>query len=84
MSEKLKAKRASLEEFYGVDGDGLGEGEVSCQEELENEIFTWSPRGRRADVRQGQLVKTHGKRRESQPEARQRSLGACFVGNGGS
>ena len=45
MSGKLKAMRAieCFDEFYGVDGDGLGEGEVSCQEELENEILTWSP-----------------------------------------
>jgi len=45
MSGKLKAMRVTkrFEEFYGVDGDGLGEGEVRCQEELENEIFTWRP-----------------------------------------
>ena len=45
MSGKLKAMRATecFEEFYGVDGDGLGEGEVRGQEELENETFSWSP-----------------------------------------
>jgi len=45
MSGKLKAMRGTecFEEFYGVDGDGLGEGEVSCLEELENETFSWSP-----------------------------------------
>ena len=45
MGGKLKAMTGAecFDESYGVDGDGLGEGEVSYQEELENEIFAWSP-----------------------------------------
>lgn len=36
MSEGLKSVTAAewFEEFYGLDGDGLGEGEVACEEEL--------------------------------------------------
>ncbi len=34
MSEERNPMMAS-EEFYGVDGDGLGEGEVSCEEDFE-------------------------------------------------
>ncbi len=36
------------EDFYGVDGDGLGEGEVICQEDLEYELFDWSEVGEEA------------------------------------
>ncbi len=34
MSEGLNTRMAS-EELYGVDGDGLGEGEVACEEDFE-------------------------------------------------
>ena len=44
MSEELKSVTAAecFEEFYGVDGDGLGQGEMSCQEELEHDFVAWS------------------------------------------
>jgi hypothetical protein len=37
MSEELNAMRAQecFEELYGVDGDGLGEGEGSCEADFE-------------------------------------------------
>ena len=37
MSERLNQMRAveCLEDFYGVDGDGLGQGEAACEEDLE-------------------------------------------------
>jgi hypothetical protein len=37
MSEELNAMRAEecFEELYGVDGDGLGEGEGSCEADFE-------------------------------------------------
>lgn len=34
MSEEPNTRMAA-EEFYGVDGDGLGEGEVSCEEDFD-------------------------------------------------
>jgi hypothetical protein len=36
MREELKSVTAECEEFYGVDGDGLGEGEIA----FEGERFT--------------------------------------------
>ena len=31
------------DELYGVDGDGLGEGEVTCEEEFENSYWLFNP-----------------------------------------
>ena len=47
MSEKLNRKRAAecLEDFYGVDGDGLGEGEAACEEDLEQELLSAKEQG---------------------------------------
>lgn len=45
MSEKLNAMRAEecFDELYGVDGDGLGEGEVACEAELDYDPWAWTP-----------------------------------------
>ena len=41
MSEELNAVTGaeSFDELYGVDGDGLGEGEVACEAELEHNLW---------------------------------------------
>jgi hypothetical protein len=45
MSEELNTmtRAESFDELYGVDGDGLGEGEVACEEELEYDFWAWNP-----------------------------------------
>ena len=54
MSERLNQTRAAecLEDFYGVDGDGLGEGEAVCEEDLD---LVWHPRCFTAELRVGDL-----------------------------
>ena len=42
MSEGLNT-RMGAEELYGVDGDGLGEGEVSCEAELGYDLWARDP-----------------------------------------
>ena len=46
MSERLNAKKAAecFEELYGVDGDGLGEGAVACEEDLEQVLVVMAQR----------------------------------------
>jgi hypothetical protein len=45
MSEELSnvTRAESFDELYGVDGDGLGEGEVACEAELEYDLWTRNP-----------------------------------------
>ena len=51
MSEKLRAGEC-LDEFYGLDGDGLGEGEAVCEEDLD---LVWHPRCFTSELRVGDL-----------------------------
>ena len=46
MSEELNAVTGaeSFDELYGVDGDGLGEGEVACEAEREHNLWALESR----------------------------------------
>jgi len=43
MSGEPNKAAESYDELYGVDGDGLGEGEVTCQGELEYRYWLFNP-----------------------------------------
>jgi hypothetical protein len=45
MSEELNTMTGAeyFDELYGVDGDGLGEGEVACKAELEYDLWARNP-----------------------------------------
>jgi len=42
MSRELNTAKV-YEELYGVDGDGLGEGEVACEAEIEYGYWLFNP-----------------------------------------
>ena len=69
MSEELNAMTGaeSFDELYGVDGDGLGEGEVACEAELEHNLWPWNPSyAALAPEAKSKDVKRHGGWWESQ------------------
>ena len=43
MSERLNTAAEFYDELYGVDGDGLGEREVTCEGELEDSYWLFDP-----------------------------------------
>ena len=43
MSGKPDRAQELLDELYGVDGDGLGEGEIACEAEIEDSLWLFDP-----------------------------------------
>ena len=43
MSGKPERAQELLDELYGVDGDGLGEGEIACEAEIEDSLWLFDP-----------------------------------------
>lgn len=58
MSEELNTMTAEecLEELYGVDGDGLGEGEEVCEGELICPVLTLRPAAKRKHPKISRVV----------------------------